>query len=194
MPRLPPRPCLLSWHSRRFQARPGSFLPVTVSSSVSFQFSAGIWRQGRNGIFYDVCSVQEQGNGSRGSDSTRDLLNAWTFFPHREIWEITSIYANVYSIMLRFPLSVCRLWLQPNLLWTQWRIIQLILSLCDSLASSLPHSHNVPEVKSFLCSSCSSRWEGNCKVVNCQRSRTGLDPTRQGRLREWVIWVIKSSI
>ena len=99
--------CLLSWHSRRFQARPGSFLPVTVSSTVSFQFSAGIWRQRHNRIFYDICSVQEQGKGSRGSDSTRDLSQ-------RDLGNHKHLCKCVYHDVTIFPL--CRLLLQPNLL------------------------------------------------------------------------------
>lgn len=92
------------WHRGNFQAQPGSLLHVTVSTSLS----TGLWRQRYNEIFL---FVQEQGKGHRGSrqyQGSRQSQNTCLFFTGIEIGEMARVYANVFSIPLPFPVSICR--------------------------------------------------------------------------------------
>ena len=65
-PRVPPRPCPYNWHNRGFHAEPGSFLPVTISTRVSFQFSP-LASRNKGMMGFLMRFVQEQGEGNRDS-------------------------------------------------------------------------------------------------------------------------------
>lgn len=123
--------------------------------------------------FSRVCSRAEERDRVPKNQQWSSQQSSCVFFTYMEIWEITHIYANVFSISLPFPVSfISRLPLQLNLLWTQLRIIWLVPLIVWQL-DWLPAIH----------SKCALQWNGVCAPLATpgKRRTQRLPPLREAQ-------------